>query len=591
MAAGQEYKLLSLLNTPVITHFHEMETSIKRYAADWIADVLQHSSHFIACSRAVKDNLVKTYNVEPTKITTSYSSITPDSSARILSDGEKWKIRKKLGVKTYGLLVFGCGLGMAFRKGADIFIEVARILRQKGFDNFHFYWIGGFETTEKDNRFGRWGKHLKALKKYGLDSYVTFLGLKNNPREYLRAGDLFLLPSREDPFPLVALEAAEWGLPVICFADAGGMPDFVGEDAGFVVPHGDVEAMAEKVALLMGNETLMGKLGGQARDKLLSGFTFEQTTPNVLSACRRVAGKKPAVSVIVPNFNHAQYLPRRLDSIFSQTAKDIEVIILDDASNDGSMEVINKYAQRLDVRVLRNEENSGSPFKQWLKGIDLAQADIIWIAESDDASEPAFLETLLPAFSDPEVKLAYADSHVIDENGTVTGNYINCEYLTSLSATKWRKGYKTLATDEINDGLGVKNTILNASAVLFRKFKLTDESANTLRNMRIAGDWYFIINAIKNGKVYYDNSRLNYHRRHQNSVIGKTLSDKKLEEFFREYHIVHKYIFDNYKLNSNFREKWENYLRKQWNDFYPGRPFDEIEGYYPFADVARMLGP
>ena len=90
-------------------------------------------------------------------------------------------------------------------------------------------------------------RFVRQIEDSGLAAHVTFLGPKPNPRDWFRAGDVFLLPSREDPFPLVCLEAAEAGMPVVCFAEAGGMPDFVEDDAGFVVPYLDVEAMAEAV--------------------------------------------------------------------------------------------------------------------------------------------------------------------------------------------------------------------------------------------------------------------------------------------------------------------------------------------------------
>jgi glycosyltransferase involved in cell wall biosynthesis len=585
VAAGQAYPLLHRLNAPIVTHFHELEMSIERYAAEWINNVLKYSSLFIACSGAVRENLVKNHGVDPAKITTVYDSISPDSSVRLTSDREKRKIRKRLRIKKDKFLVFGCGTGMVFRKGADLFIEVARTLCKKGVENFHFYWIGGFDWEEGDNRYGLWADHLSALRKGGLDRYVTFLGFKDNLREYFLAGDLFLLPSREDPFPLVVLLAAECGLPTVCFADAGGMPDFVEEDAGYVVPYEDVEAMAEKVMVLMENGDLRRKFGVRARQKLLSRFTSEKTTPHILSACRMVAQKNPAVSVIVPNFNHVQYLPKRLDSIFNQTFKDFEVILLDDASTDNSMEVLEKYEHRADVRIIRNEQNTGSTFKQWLRGIDLARADILWIAESDDVCDPQFLETLVPAFRSPAVKLAYANSYVIDENNRVTGDYIDCEYLATLSKTKWRKSYQVSATEEINDGLGIKNTILNISAVLFRKFKLDNDSRKVLEGMRIAGDWHFIALAIKNGEIRFEARKLNYHRRHSESVIGKTVSGKKVKDFFLEVQTVQQFIFNNYELADGFHEKWESYLRQQWNDFFPDRPFEELNDYYPFDEI------
>src|SRR5262249_27814484 len=258
-----------------------------------------------------------------------------------------------------------------------------------------------------------------------------------------------------------------------------------------------------------------------------------------------------------------------------------EVILLDDASTDNSMEVLEKYAGRGDVQILRNTHNTGSPFKQWLKGIDLARSDILWIAESDDICASEFLQTLLLAFKDPKVKLSYANSHIINQHGEIVGDYLSSEYLTSLSPTKWKTSYKVPAEQEINDGLGVKNTILNASAVLFRKFEPDTKLRKTLSDMRIAGDWYFIAHAIKDGAIRYEANKLNYHRRHSESVIGKTIQDKKIEDLFREFYIVQKYIFNNHKLAREFQGKWEKYLRQQWNDFYPGRSFDDLKYYYP----------
>ena len=400
---------------------------------------------------------------------------------------------------------------------------------------------------------------------------------------------MFLLPSREDPFPLVTLEAAECGLPTICFAEAGGMPDFVGEDAGFVVPFGNIEAMADKVVALMENQELRQKMGAQARKKLLSSFTFAQTTPKILSVCRQVAGKKPAVSVIVPNYNHAKFLTRRLDTIYNQNFQDFEVILLDDDSTDDSTEILERYLKRVDTMLVQNEKNTGSTFQQWLKGIDLSKGDILWIAESDDACEPEFLGTLVPAFRNSAVKLAYADSWVMDENDKVTGDYVNGNYLTSLSKTKWKSSYDVSANQEINDGLGVKNTILNASAVLFRKFELDENSRRALINMRIAGDWYFIVKAIKDGNVFFDSKKLNYHRRHAQSVIGKTLTEKKIKDFFQEFFEVQNFIFNNYTLDNDFRKKWENYLIRQWKDFCPHKKFNDLMEYYPYDKMRNFI--
>src|SRR5690606_14670397 len=91
------------------------------------------------------------------------------------------------------------------------------------------------------------------------------------------------------------------------------------------------------------------------------------------------------VSIILPNYNHASYLPDRLNSIFNQSYQNFEVIILDDCSRDVSLEILNIYKGHPKVsHFIANEVNSGSPFKQWQKGLKLAKGDFVWIAESDD---------------------------------------------------------------------------------------------------------------------------------------------------------------------------------------------------------------
>ena len=88
----------------------------------------------------------------------------------------------------------------------------------------------------------------------------------------------------------------------------------------------------------------------------------------------------PKVSVIIPNYNHAQFLEQRIQSVLDQTYQDFEIIYLDDASTDNSNEVFAKFANNSRIRAIYNQTNSGSPFKQWNKGIRLAQGEYVWIA-------------------------------------------------------------------------------------------------------------------------------------------------------------------------------------------------------------------
>ena len=82
----------------------------------------------------------------------------------------------------------------------------------------------------------------------------------------------------------------------------------------------------------------------------------------------------PLVSVVVPNYNYKRYLNLRIQSILQQTYQNIELILLDDASTDGSEEVLSDYQNHAKVsHILLNEHNTGNPFKQWFKGMQLAK--------------------------------------------------------------------------------------------------------------------------------------------------------------------------------------------------------------------------
>src|SRR5688572_1870647 len=115
------------------------------------------------------------------------------------------------------------------------------------------------------------------------------------------------------------------------------------------------------------------------------------------------------VTVIIPNYNHASYLRQRIESVLNQTYKNIELIILDDCSTDNSREIIEKYRGHPKVsHIVYNEKNSGSTFKQWKKGIELAKGEWIWIAESDDWCEHTLLENLVHPFTKySDISFAY----------------------------------------------------------------------------------------------------------------------------------------------------------------------------------------
>ena len=237
----------------------------------------------------------------------------------------------------------------------------------------------------------------------------------------------------------------------------------------------------------------------------------------------------PKVSVIVPNYNHAAFLEQRIESILNQTFQDFEIIYLDDASNDDSNEVFARFSDNPRIHSIFNQSNSGSPFKQWNKGISLAQGQFIWIAESDDYADRTLLEKLVKKLDDyPEVGVAYCQSWIVNEEGQQMGNLIN--ETNDVDSVRWKSDFINNGINECENYLCIKCTIPNASAVLFRR-SLCENLDREIEKFRLCGDWLFWIKLLLMSDIAFVAEPLNYFRTHSNtcrSTYGKNWLD--LEE-------------------------------------------------------------
>lgn len=121
----------------------------------------------------------------------------------------------------------------------------------------------------------------------GLAGTATFVGAIADPSIHFGAFDAFLLSSREDPYPLVCLEAAAGSVPIVCFADAGGMPEFVEADAGVVVPYLDVEAAATALAGLAADDDTRRRLGARAAAKVTERCSVDVVGPQIAGVLDR----------------------------------------------------------------------------------------------------------------------------------------------------------------------------------------------------------------------------------------------------------------------------------------------------------------
>jgi len=252
------------------------------------------------------------------------------------------------------------------------------------------------------------------------------------------------------------------------------------------------------------------------------------------------------ISVIIPNYNHAQYLNQRIDSVLNQTYQNFEVIILDDCSTDDSRKVIEQYGNHPKVKhTVFNTKNSGSTFLQWEKGIALAKGDYIWIAESDDYADNTFLESLAKIIIDnPNVGLAYCGSNTVDDDGKDIGKLIQ-EVQNNQDGYYLNNGF-----DECRNAFFFHPIVPNASAVIFKKENFYKVDAS-FTQYKICGDWQFWIDICFDNYIAYYPKCLNYFRQSNTSVSRsdhyrkdtyKIFLLEKLKVSLYAYHKVNKQI-------------------------------------------------
>ena len=503
---------------------HELPRLLREKALEDAArEGLMHADTVVFPSRFVKDRLLEALGSPPVRD----AIILPQGLYKMLQPNARAaaRVRKELGIAADEPLVLGVGYA-DIRKGFDLFLQIWRLCQQNE-AKVHFCWIGAMDPELK-----RWF----AAELEGAAQTGTFHlpGYTADVEGYYAAANAFALTSREDPFPSVALEALSLGVPVVAFEGSGGIPDLLeDEDLGVVVKYGDALLFARSLMRLVRREHDAAAVR-RMRRFIEDRFCFADYVRDLVV---RAMPELPSVTVAVPNYNYAAYLRERLNSVFDQTHPIEEVIVLDDASTDESVEVIEEMAQERsrDLTLIINETNSGSVFKQWSRAVEAARGEFIWLAEADDRADPQFLAQILALMKqDPAIRFGFCDSQSVDGEGKPVYDSYK-PYFATLEPDALRR-------NEIFDGLGfvsrflsVKNVILNVSSVVWRREALAralEVCEGDLQRFRMAGDWRLYLEALAapGARVAYVAAPLNIHRRHAASVTHSLNAQSHIDE-------------------------------------------------------------
>lgn len=278
-------------DVPIITHVHELDFGIDVLGAQNMASVIRQTSHFIVCARILGDRLHQRFRIPRERISVHYECIPYEAVVGRASAVSPAELRDRYHIPDDAFVLTACGT-LDIRKAPDLFVQLAAYVRResRGTRPVRFLWIG----KVNDQVFYQALQH--DLRRLGLQDDLTFVGELESPHSLLALADVFCLTSREDPFPLVMLESAALGKPVLCFEGAGGGAEFCAEGGGLAVPFLDVAAMADVCVSLMRDDERRLAQGQRAADAVRTKFNTEVAIPRLWQELEPLAIAPPEVS-------------------------------------------------------------------------------------------------------------------------------------------------------------------------------------------------------------------------------------------------------------------------------------------------------
>ena len=266
----------------VITHVHELEAALRYGITDEERSlVLARSDHFVAASQAVADNLVANHGVEPGRIAVHHEFVTP---VEPVAGPERAAARRALGLAPDAFVVGGSGM-LEWRKAPELFVRLAADLRARTDRELAFVWVGGAAAGPTWAPLDHEARHL------GVVDVVRFVGGQERPGDWFRVLDAFALTSREDAFPLAALEAGSAGVPIVTF-DTGGMVELVGDvDPTAIVPYPDTAAFAEVLGNMADDEVRRTTIAAATAAAVRARHLTEVGAPALWADLRRWLGR------------------------------------------------------------------------------------------------------------------------------------------------------------------------------------------------------------------------------------------------------------------------------------------------------------
>ena len=308
------------------------------------------------------------------------------------------------------------------RKGQDValkaFLSLPEGLRKKA----KLHVVGSMPA---------WAADYHKMLKLETQEYVIYHGeYKDREKLYdlYRSMDVFLVVSTDESCSLVAMEAAMLGKPLLVTENTGAKY-MVSEEC--ILPTGDEKALGSSMEDCIRHPEKWNNVGRENRERYLLYANRKSYEKALLSYIGEVMEQeeirlenKIKVSVVVPVYNVEQYLRQCMESLVNQTLKEIEIICVNDGSKDGSLAILQEYAQK-DSRVKVISGDNHGYGHAMNTGIDAAEGEFLGIVEPDDYVDIHMFETLYKRAKATGVDIVKADFYRFYGEGKEQRNVYN----------------------------------------------------------------------------------------------------------------------------------------------------------------------
>lgn len=282
--------------TRVISHGHEMELGLLISSRpDLVKVQLALSDVVVCCAESVKSNLISTHHANPEicRVITEYIPYTSPQELLSLNchDASQSVVDNLRDLHEQGLFLFGFAGSPIDRKGFDLFPQLVKICAQRfGKIPFKAIWVGcgpGSIAHQKADR---------DLQLLGVRDHALLLGGVSCGAAALRQLDALTLLSREDPYPVVALEAGAMAIPTVCFRHSGGIAELADQGYGVPIDYLDLDAFAAALVQLQQQPELRHALGKRFQEKVFRSNTVATQATEIAALIDGTNNRNPSLN-------------------------------------------------------------------------------------------------------------------------------------------------------------------------------------------------------------------------------------------------------------------------------------------------------